>query len=464
MATARVPTCGGPWKSAMICYPKVTYSVLVGALCKQGRMEEAVNLLEEMKDKGLDLDVRHYTTLIDGYCLQRDFDHALNLLKQMIEEGIQPDIVTYNVLAHGYSRAGLVYEVHELLRHMDACGVKPNVVTHNVIIEGLCISGNVEEAEVFFSSLQEKSIENKVAMFKGYCQANHSGKAFKFFMELSEAEKRSIKINSCIKLLANLFVEGDHVTARELLNNMSDLNMEPTRVMYGILMATLCKAGDMRNAQWLFVRSVEKGTTPDVVSYTLMMDGYFHANCLSKVHDLFREMKNRGVEPDVITYTVLLDGYSKVELWRKHSLCGRNKAKKVTVDSEVNNVIKSLLLQMKDKKIALDVKCYTVLIDRHCKLGNIEEAEDLLRKMIESGLQPDVVTYTSLISGCYSWGNMERAKFLIDRHCKLGNVEEAEDLLRKMIESGLQPDGITHTSLISGCYSRGNMERAKYLL
>ncbi|KAI6672133.1 hypothetical protein NL676_007018 [Syzygium grande] len=257
-----------------------------------------------MKGKRMVLDIVHYTTLINGYCLWGDIYNALDVLEQIKKRGFQPDIVTYNVLAHGYSQAGLVNEAHELLRHMDACGVKPNVVTHNLIIEGLCISGKLKEAEVFFSGLQEKRRQNKAAMFRGYCRANHSRKAFKLFMELAEAEKKSVKKNSCFKLLANLFVEGDDVMARKLLNKMLDLDMEPTGMMYSILMAALCKAGDMINAQWLFDRSVEKGSTPDVATYTLMMDGYFHANRLREGLDLFHEMKNRGVEPDVIAYTV----------------------------------------------------------------------------------------------------------------------------------------------------------------
>ncbi|XP_030553684.1 pentatricopeptide repeat-containing protein At2g26790, mitochondrial-like [Rhodamnia argentea] len=420
------------FKGSGIFLDEVTYNIAAAALCKLGQVEAAAELLEEMKGKQMALDIMHYTTLISGYCLRDDIYDALAVLHQMMEGGFQPDIVTYNVLARGFSRAGLVSDVHELLRRMDACGVKPNDVTHNMIIEGLCIAGKVEEAEVLFSGLQGKSAENKAAMFRGYCQASHLRKAFDLFMELSEAEKKSVKKNSCFKLLANLFVEGHRVMACDLLNEMSELDMEPTGVMYSILMAALCKAGLMINAQWLFDRWVGKGSTPDVATYTLMIDGYFHANQLQEALDLFNEMRNKGVEPDVIAYTVLLDGYSKVGLRKKRCLHGENEAQKVTGDSGANNVIKRLLLEMKDK-IAPDAICYTVLIDRLCKRGNIEEAEDLLRDMIESGLQPDVVTYTSLISGCCSRGNMERAEYLY----------------KEMLFKGIAPDMRTISVLVA---------------
>ena len=39
------------------------------ALCKLGKVEDAVEMVEEMKSKCLGLDVNHYTTLINVYCL-----------------------------------------------------------------------------------------------------------------------------------------------------------------------------------------------------------------------------------------------------------------------------------------------------------------------------------------------------------------------------------------------------------
>ncbi|KAI6687089.1 hypothetical protein NL676_023917 [Syzygium grande] len=317
----------------------VTYNMAVGALCKLGRVEVAAELLEEMKGKGMVLDIVHYTTLINGYCLQGDICSALKVLEQIKERGLQLDIVTYNVLAHGYSRTGLVREAHELLRCMDAWGVKPDVVTHNKIIEGLCISGRVEEAEVFFSGLQEKSAANKAAMFEGYCQANHSRKAFKLFKELSEAEKKSVKKNSFFKLVA-----------------------------------ALCKAGDMRNAKWLFDRSVEKGLTPDVVTYTLMIDGYFNANRVQEGLFLFNDMKKRGVEPDVVTYTCYLMVFQR--------LC------------KLGNIEKAedLLRELIQSGLQPDVVTYTSLIAGCCKSGSFLQIHGNAG-VLQASLEVDVVAY-----------------------------------------------------------------------
>ena len=45
----------------------VTYSALMNGLCKEGRLEEASKLFEEMKGMGLFPDGVIFTTLIDGH-------------------------------------------------------------------------------------------------------------------------------------------------------------------------------------------------------------------------------------------------------------------------------------------------------------------------------------------------------------------------------------------------------------
>lgn len=58
---------------------------------------------------------------------------------------------------------------------------------YNTIIEGLCIGGKVEDAEAFFfDNLEEKCLGNYSAMVSGYCEANHTDKAFQLFVGLSK--------------------------------------------------------------------------------------------------------------------------------------------------------------------------------------------------------------------------------------------------------------------------------------
>ena len=63
-------------------------------------------------------------------------------------------------------------------------------------------------------------------------------------------------------------------------------------------------------------------------------------------------------------------------------------------------------------------------MDGHMKTDNFQQAVSLFDKMIESGLEPDTITYTALVSGL----------------CNRGHVEKAVTLLNEMSSKGMTPD------------------------
>ena len=58
------------FKNMGIFFDEACYSVVMDALCKLGEVEQAAELLVEMKRKGMAPDIVNYTTLINGFCLK----------------------------------------------------------------------------------------------------------------------------------------------------------------------------------------------------------------------------------------------------------------------------------------------------------------------------------------------------------------------------------------------------------
>ncbi|KAJ6892660.1 hypothetical protein NC651_025769 [Populus alba x Populus x berolinensis] len=57
-----------------------------------------------------------------------------------------------------------------------------------------------------------------------------------------------------------------------------------------------------------------------------------------------------------------------------------------------------------------DVICHTVLIDKHFKMNNIQDATSLFKEFIDRGLKPDTVTYTALLSGYCKTNNTQKTE------------------------------------------------------
>ncbi|KAJ6766856.1 TETRATRICOPEPTIDE-LIKE HELICAL DOMAIN-CONTAINING PROTEIN-RELATED [Salix purpurea] len=310
---------------------EVSYNIVVDALCKQEKVDQAVALLDEMKGKQMDMDIMHYTTLING--------------------------------------RGLANEALKLYDYMKSQDLKPTAITHNVMIEGLCIGGKVTEAEEFFCNIEDKSLNNYGAMITGYCEAKHTEKASELFFELS---KKGLLMDRgyIYKLLEKLCEEGEKDRALWLLRTMLDLNMEPSKDIYGKVITACYRAGDMRSAETVF--------------------GILHRIACRKPTIFSRDMKHRGIKPDLVTFTVLLDGHLK----RAHSEAFARKSK------EVKLAASSIWKEMQNTEIRPDVICYTALIDGHCKVDRLEDAIGLYDEMIYRGVEPDIATCTALLSGC----------------------------------------------------------------
>ncbi|KHF99048.1 hypothetical protein F383_20503 [Gossypium arboreum] len=387
------------------------------ALCKAGKVEEAVELLDEMKGKQISPDIINYTTLINGYCLQGKVEDAVNLFKEMLENGHKPDIVSFNVLVGGLARNGHARKAIGLLNHAEKQGLQCEIVMRNMIIKGLCIGGKVSEAEDFLDSLPDKCFENDAALVDGYIESRLTKKAFKLFLKLAN-QGFLVRKASCSKLLSSLCKDGENYKALMLLKVMSDLNVEPTKLMYSQLIGAFFKAGNCINAQLLFDQIFARRQTPDLVIYTIMISGYCKMNLLQEALLLFNNMNERGIKPDVITYTVLINSHLKLNLVSLSSPdAPQNKDKKIMDAS-------TFWREMKDKEIEPDVVCYTVLIDYYCRTNNLWDAIRIFDQMIESGLEPDNATYMTLISG----------------YCKRGYLARALNLFEEMYRRGIQPD------------------------
>uniref|UniRef100_A0A0A9GXW6 Pentacotripeptide-repeat region of PRORP domain-containing protein n=1 Tax=Arundo donax TaxID=35708 RepID=A0A0A9GXW6_ARUDO len=108
----------------------VTYNLLMEYLCKNKRCIEARKifdfmvqrvptqmslymafclmhmLLKVLSMQGLKLDVANYQTVIDALCKVGRMDDAMSQFNQMINEGLTPDRIIFTTLIHGLCTIG----------------------------------------------------------------------------------------------------------------------------------------------------------------------------------------------------------------------------------------------------------------------------------------------------------------------------------------------------------------------
>lgn len=55
-----------------------------------------------MMDRKIKPDLRTFTVMVDAICKEGNVEEALDMVQMMIREGIMPDVVTYSALIDGY--------------------------------------------------------------------------------------------------------------------------------------------------------------------------------------------------------------------------------------------------------------------------------------------------------------------------------------------------------------------------
>ncbi|CAK9181861.1 unnamed protein product [Ilex paraguariensis] len=108
----------------------ITYSTLIHGLCKEGKLREAVEILDRMKLQGLKADAGLFGKIISGLCDVYKFQEAANFLDEMVLGGISPNRVTWSL----------------------------HVKIHNAVVQGLCTDSDSTRAFQLYLSMRTRGI------------------------------------------------------------------------------------------------------------------------------------------------------------------------------------------------------------------------------------------------------------------------------------------------------------------
>ncbi|KAL7225879.1 hypothetical protein ACSBR1_021102 [Camellia fascicularis] len=143
-----------------------TYGSLVHGLLRKGQLEEALAKVESLKNLGIKPTVHVYTSLMVHFFEEKQVNKALEIFENMKNEGCEPTIVTYSALIHGYMNSGKIADAWNVFRRMKLNGPFPDFKTYSMFITCLCRVGNSEEALQLISEMVESGIVPSAINFR----------------------------------------------------------------------------------------------------------------------------------------------------------------------------------------------------------------------------------------------------------------------------------------------------------
>jgi pentatricopeptide repeat protein len=385
-----------------------SFNTVICGLCKYKKLDDALNLLNDMVILGCKGKLLMYNNLIDELCKVDRLEESYKLFEKMKELCIFPTEFSYNSLFFCHSRRKDTSGALALIQEMCVHGYVPWVKHSTMLVKGLCVSGKTEEASMFLSEMLKLGILPDMipysAVIDGLCKSGCADKGLELFQDL------------CNK------------------------NYLPDVVAHNILINGFLKSGNWNKAEGVLEEMVDKGLSPSVVTYNLMIDGLFKTNNPEKALSYFNKMNNEEILPNVITYTSLIDG-----------LLGFGRPETVM----------DIWDEMKQNGVIPNKVVYTALVHGFCKCGLAQRALGFYHEMKEKGFEIDVygrfLLVNTLIFERMSLEAFEllseffqrRVPFfsancktteLVERAvCKLYRDHRTSEQMRNLIERGLIP-------------------------
>ncbi|KAJ4815134.1 Pentatricopeptide repeat (PPR) superfamily protein [Rhynchospora pubera] len=227
----------------------------------------------------------------------------------------------------------------------------------------------------------------------------------------------------CFNALLDALCKARHVEKAHSLLRALKSRFPPDVITYNTIADGYCRRKCTSKALDLLREMVETGIQPTKNTYNIILNGFFRAGQVRHGWEFFLQMKKRGkkdckFEPDVVTYTTVVHGLGlNGKLDRAHQV----------------------FAEMTEKGCSPTVATYNALIQVTCKKGNVEDAVKMFDEMLIKSCEANVVTYTVLIKGLCHAGKMDHAIELFEKMKQAGpdpNVQIYNILIRHMLEEG----------------------------
>ncbi|XP_023538358.1 pentatricopeptide repeat-containing protein At4g21065-like [Cucurbita pepo subsp. pepo] len=464
---------------------------LVNVYAKCGVMEKARKVFDNLPRRN----VIAWTTLVTGYVQNSQPLPALKVFIEMLQAGAYPTNFTLGIVLNACSSLQSI----ELGKQVHAYIIKYHLDFDTSIGNSLSSFyskfGCLELAIRAFQKIKEKNVISWTSVVSACGDNGQAARSLSFFtkmlsegVEPNEYTLTSILSTCCVMLTLSLGAQIHSLSIK--LGYGSSIPIKNS-VMYLYL-----KCGWLIEAQKLF----EGMETLNLITWNSMIAG--HAKMMDAAEDdlaahksgstalnMFQKLHRSGIKPDLFTFSSVLSICSRLVALEQGE---QTHAQIIKSGVLADVVVGTALISMYNKcgsiaearKAFLEMPSrtlisWTSMITGFARHGLSQQALQLFEDMRLAGVKPNQITFVGVLSACSHAGLVDEALYyfevmqkqykiepvmdhfacMIDMYMRLGRVEEAFDVVKKM---NFEPNEIIWSMLIAGCRSHGNSELGFY--
>ncbi|KAI0512031.1 hypothetical protein KFK09_012666 [Dendrobium nobile] len=251
-----------------------TFHILIRALCRNGKVGSALELLKTMQLEEYNPEAKIYSMVLSSLCRHGGVTEVLSFLEDMKTAGHLPTAMEYNSVIDVLVKEGKVNHAHSLLEELKSEGRRPHVLSYNSVLHGFCLANDFQNVEELFDEMLVMGLLPNIFTFNIY--------------------------------ISSLSQQGKFERAYRMISCMDKIGCKPDTQTFNILLAGYTKAGEKEKIRGVKKEMVEKRIQWNSNTYSILIEGLLH-NCETlEAYRLFKEMLGNGFVPQPSTCNALV--------------------------------------------------------------------------------------------------------------------------------------------------------------
>ncbi|ESR56646.1 hypothetical protein CICLE_v10018850mg [Citrus x clementina] len=438
-----------------------------------GDLDSAMNIFDDMSKRT----VFSWNKLISGFVSKKLSGRVLGLFLQMIDDDVIPNEATFvgvlrACIGSGNVAVQCVNQIHGLII---SHGFGGSPLISNPLIDLYAKNGFIDSAKKVFNNLCFKDSVSWVAMISGFSQNGYEREAILLFCQMHilgtvpTPYAISSALSACTKI--ELFEIGE-----QFHGLIFKWGFSSETFVCNALVTLYSRSGNLTSAEQIFSKMQQR----DGVTYNSLISGLAQCGYSDKALELFEKMQLDCLKPDCVTVASLVSACASVGAFRTGEQL-HSYAIKVGISKDiiVEGSMLDLYVKCSDVETAYkffltteteNVVLWNVMLVAYGQLNDLSESFQIFKQMQTEGLTPNQYTYPTILRTCTSLGalslgeqihtqviktgfqfNVYVCSVLIDMYAKLGNLNTAQEILRRLPED----DVVSWTAMIVGFVQHG---------
>ncbi|GLJ18005.1 hypothetical protein SUGI_0317300 [Cryptomeria japonica] len=247
------------------------YTALLAAYGRNGHLDKAFSVLEEMKAiPHCQPNIYTYTIFIKSCVELGHFEHVDRLLSEMSRAGVRPNNVTYNTIIGGFGKACMFQEMENVLSLMlESQDCKPDVWTMNSTVRAFGNRGQIEKMEKWVGEIEKMEYFYNLMITEGF---------------------KPNRITLC-SLVSAYSKGGIFNKITKVLRQMENYKIVPDTPFFNSVLDAYQRAGNMTEMEHMFHQMEDRGCQPDKITFAAMISAYRSEGMLKKVQEMENKMR-----------------------------------------------------------------------------------------------------------------------------------------------------------------------------